>query len=118
MAPLPVHIDSKDRPQSLTTIFMPSLSLKKVFFWIDRTLSTVYFGPESKKFEKQKFSEQKDNIECTPRYLLEDSCPTFVLTLSLCNDYDKGGSHDHHMISDLVLRSELIFTFDIFSEWL
>ena len=64
------------------------------------------------------FGEQKNDIECTPRYLLEDSCLTFVFTLSLCNDYDKGGSRDHHMISDLVLRSELIFTFDIFSEWL
>ena len=97
---------------------MPSVSLKNVFF-----KSTLHFRPftsdmKVKNFDKQKFSEQKDNIECTPRYLLEDSCLTFVLTLILCNDYDKGGSRDHHMISDLVLRSELIFTFDIFSEWL
>ena len=69
--------------------------------FMGRPLSTFHFEPD---------------IECAPRYLLEDSRLTFVLTLILCNDYDKGGSHDHHMISDLVLRSELIFTFDIFSE--
>ena len=100
----------------MTTIFMPSLSLKNVFFELTVHIQPFTLVMKVKSFEKQKFSEQKDNIECTPRFLLEDSRLTFVLTLILCNDYDKGGSRDHHMISDLVLRSELIFTFDIFSE--
>ena len=73
--PLSVQIDSKDRPLSLMTVHFDALCVaQERLILIDRPLSDVHFGPES-----EKLSEQKDNIECTPRYLLEDSRLTFAL---------------------------------------
>ena len=119
-------------------LYKRALGAKVIFFW---NIDSFQIKPNYHQLQSISISTNKlqfvDNVRLITNKLLDPPMWSIFVVYdviygkipvsrwcsslpygSLCNDYVKGGSHDHHIIWDLVLRSELIFTFDIFSEWL